>query len=222
MNVNDSKLINRILMYILGLFILALGVAFSINSQLGVSPVNSLPYVISLITGQDMGKVVICVFSFYILLQLLILRKEFKWINLTQLIFSTIFGYFVDFAKYLLGDFTLPTYGGQLVMMAIGIILIALGISLYMNAGFINMPMEGFTEAVSKKVFKKLTFQDVKVIIDCLVVGIGIILSWLFLGRIEGIREGTVLSALLVGLIMKKFQKVIEPLMNKALGTEEL
>ena len=59
-------------------------------------------------------------------------------------------------------------------------------------------------------------------IIDCLVVGIGIILSWLFLGRIEGIREGTVLSALLVGLIMKKFQKVIEPLMNKALGTEEL
>ncbi len=209
-------------MYILGLFILALGVAFSINSQLGVSPVNSLPYVISLITGQDMGKVVICVFSFYILLQLLILRKEFKWINLTQLIFSTIFGYFVDFAKYLLGDFTLPTYGGQLVMMAIGIILIALGISLYMNAGFINMPMEGFTEAVSKKVFKKLTFQDVKVIIDCLVVGIGIILSWLFLGRIEGIREGTVLSALLVGLIMKKFQKVIEPLMNKALGTEEL
>ena len=72
------------------------------------------------------------------------------------------------------------------------------------------------------KVFKKLTFQDVKVIIDCLVVGIGIILSWLFLGRIEGIREGTVLSALLVGLIMKKFQKVIEPLMNKALGTEEL
>ncbi len=222
MNVNDSKLINRILMYILGLFILALGVAFSINSQLGVSPVNSLPYVISLITGQDMGKVVICVFSFYILLQLLILRKEFKWINLTQLIFSTIFGYFVDFAKYLLGDFTLPTYGGQLVMMAIGIILIALGISLYMNAGLINMPMEGFTEAVSKKVFKKLTFQDVKVIIDCLVVGIGIILSWLFLGRIEGIREGTVLSALLVGLIMKKFQKVIEPLMNKALGTEEL
>lgn len=209
-------------MYILGLFILALGVAFSINSQLGVSPVNSLPYVISLITGQDMGKVVICVFSFYILLQLLILRKEFKWINLTQLIFSTIFGYFVDFAKYLLGDFTLPTYGGQLVMMAIGIILIALGISLYMNAGLINMPMEGFTEAVSKKVFKKLTFQDVKVIIDCLVVGIGIILSWLFLGRIEGIREGTVLSALLVGLIMKKFQKVIEPLMNKALGTEEL
>ena len=137
-------------MYILGLFILALGVAFSINSQLGVSPVNSLPYVISLITGQDMGKVVICVFSFYILLQLLILRKEFKWINLTQLIFSTIFGYFVDFAKYLLGDFTLPTYGGQLVMMAIGIILIALGISLYMNAGLINMPMEGFTEAVSK------------------------------------------------------------------------
>lgn len=58
-NFKDTKLINRFLAYILGLFFLSLGVTFSINSQLGISPVNSLPYVISLITGQEMGIVLI-------------------------------------------------------------------------------------------------------------------------------------------------------------------
>ncbi|MFS8540829.1 MAG: hypothetical protein LOD89_01895, partial [Tissierellales bacterium] len=128
---NTIKLINRVVFYIIGLFFIALGVAFSVNSQLGVSPVNSLPYVISVIIGKDLGTVVIVVFCFYILVQILLLRKEFQWINLTQIVFSTIFGYFVDFAKYILGDFTIPTYLGKLTMLAISILLVALGICIY-------------------------------------------------------------------------------------------
>lgn len=211
----NRKFINRVVIYIIGLFFLALGVAFSINSNLGVSPVNSLPYVISLITGKDMGTMVIMVFSFFLLVQIFILRKEFKWINLTQLIFSSIFGYFTDFAKFIVGDFTIPTYAGQLVMLAISIFFVALGVCLYVNVRLVNMPMEGMTAAIQQKVFKKLEFHDVKVIMDCTVVVIGIILSWVFLGKIAGIREGTVLCAILVGKIMKPMQKVIVPIINK-------
>lgn len=210
-----GNLINRVVLYIIGLFILALGVAFSINSNLGVSPVNSLPYVTSLITATDLSKNVIVIFSFYILVQIILLRKEFKLINLTQILFSTVFGYFVDFAKYLLGDFALPTYAGQLVMMAISIVLVALGVCLYVNANLVNMPMEGMVAALQQKVFKKRQFTDVKVILDSLVVGIGIVLSFVFLGKLVGIREGTVLSAILVGKVMKKIQKVLGPILEK-------
>lgn len=206
----NINLLNRFIIYVIGLFILALGVAFSINSKLGVSPVNSLPYVVSVISGIKMGTCVIVIFSSYILLQILILRKEFKWINLTQLLFSTIFGYFVNFAKYILGDFSIPTYIGQLVMMTIGMFLVALGITLYMNAKLINMPMEGLTDAIQRKFLKSLSFQDVKVIMDSIVVIVGIILSFVFLGKIDGIREGTILSAILIGLIMKQLKKVIK------------
>lgn len=206
----NKNLLNRFIIYVIGLFILALGVAFSINSKLGVSPVNSLPYVVSVISGIKMGTCVIVIFSSYILLQILILRKEFKWINLTQLLFSTIFGYFVNFAKYILGDFSIPTYIGQLVMMTIGMFLVALGITLYMNAKLINMPMEGLTDAIQRKFLKSLSFQDVKVIMDSIVVIVGIILSFVFLGKIDGIREGTILSAILIGLIMKQLKKVIK------------
>ncbi len=104
----------RVLFYVLGLFVMALGVAIAANSNLGISPVNSLPYVVSEAVHRDPGTCVTLVFCSYILLQIIILRREFKWINLLQIVFSTIFGYFVNFTKTLVGDFAIPTYAGQL------------------------------------------------------------------------------------------------------------
>ena len=97
-------------------------------------------------------------------------------------------------------------------MLAISILLVAIGVSLYMGVKLVNMPMEGMTHAISEKILKKLPFHDVKVIMDCLSVGIGIVLSFVFL---EGIREGTVICALLVGKIMKPLKKVIDPMVQK-------
>lgn len=207
--------LRRIICYAVGLLFMAFGVAFSVNSNLGVSPVNSLPYVISKISHIDLGNCVIMVFSFYILVQILIMRRDFKWINLTQLVFSTIFGYFVDLAKKVVGDFAIPTYAGQLVMLAVSILLVAIGVSLYMGVQLVNMPMEGMTHAISEKILVKLPFHDVKVITDCTSVGIGILLSFVFLGKLDGIREGTVICALLVGKIMKPLKKVTDPMIQK-------
>ena len=74
-------------------------------------------------------------------------------------------------------------------MLVISILLVAIGVSLYMGVKLVNMPMEGMTHAISEKILKKLPFHDVKVIMDCLSVGIGIVLSFVFLGKLEGIRE---------------------------------
>lgn len=211
----------RVLFYIAGLFFLAFGVAFSVNSKLGVSPVNSLPYVVSLVSGIDMGTCVVAIFSSYILIQILLLKRQFCWINLTQILFSTIFGYFVDLAKWIVGDFALPTYFGQLGMLAISIVLVAVGVCLYMDVNLVNMPMEGMTYAVKETIFPKRQFHDVKVIMDCAIVGIGILLSLVCLGKVEGIREGTVICALLVGKIMKPLQKVIKPFLEKVCFLEE-
>lgn len=215
MEVRHRKYLLRILVYIIGLLFLAFGVAFSINSGLGVSPVNSLPYVISVITGVELGTMVIIVFSFYIFVQILVLRRQFKWINLTQLVFATIFGYFTNFAKMIVGDFAIPTYPGKLIMLAISIVIVAIGISLYVDASLVNMPMEGMVGAINEKIFKNKTFADVKVILDTTVVIIGIGLSLVFLGEVEGIREGTIICALVVGKLMKPMQKRIYPIVEK-------
>lgn len=210
----QTYFIRRVVIYILGLFFLAFGVAFSVNSNLGVSPVNSLPYVVSLITETDMGSCVVLIFGSYILVQILLLRRNFQWINLTQMVFSTLFGYFVDFAKWVVGDFALPTYFGQLAMLAISIIMVAAGVCLYMDMKLVNMPMEGMTHAIRETLLPGLAFHDVKVIMDCVVVGIGVVLSLAFLGRLDGIREGTVICALLVGKLMKPIKKILQPVMD--------
>ena len=211
---NPGVVLRKAAVYAAGLLFMAFGVAFSVNSGLGVSPVNSLPYVVSLVLGVDMGSCVIGVFSFYVLVQILIYRRDFKWINLTQIVFSTLFGYFVDFAKAVVGDFALPTYPGQLIMLAVSMVLVALGVCLYMDAGLVNMPMEGMTNAIAERIVKK-PFHDVKVAVDCLAVAAAILLSFVGLGGLEGIREGTLLCALLVGKMMKPMQKVVAPLVAR-------
>lgn len=211
----------RIGIYTAGLMLLAFGVAFSVNSNLGVSPVNSLPYVISQITGRDMGSCVVTVFTCYLVIQMLLLRGRFRWINLTQLVFSTVFGYFVDLAKWVVGDFTLPAYPGQLAMLGISILLVAAGVCLYMDADLVNMPMEGMTHAVNETLLSKLPFHEVKVIMDCLAVGIAVALSLACLGRLDGIREGTIFCALLVGKLMKPLRNVLNRFTVMVLSEKE-
>ena len=209
-----NKWIARIVAYAIGLLILAFGVAFSVNSNLGVSPANSFPYVVSLILNTKMGSCVTVIFICYILLQILILRKDFQWINLSQILFSTLFGKFVDFAKLVLDGFCFPTYAGRLLMLAISIVLIAIGISMYMGAKLVNMPTEGLASAIAAKLPNK-EFHQTKVMVDCASVGTALILSVCFLGGLQGIREGTIISAIVIGKVIPYANKVTKPILQK-------
>ena len=203
----------RILIYCGALFLMAIGVALSVNSNLGVSPVNSLPYVISQIIHVQMGTCVTVLFCFYILLQIVILRKDFHPVNLLQIVFSTVFGYFVDFAKMLVGDFAIPTYFGKLVMLAASIFLIALGVMLYIDVELVPMPMEGLSSCIAKKLGKP--FPTMKTVVDCLVVLTGLVLSLVFLGKLDGIREGTVITAAVTGKLIALFRKGLSPAVKR-------
>ena len=207
-----AKLAARLAIYCLGLLILAFGIALAVNSNLGVSPVSSLPYVVSQIVGISLGTCTILVYICYILLQMVISRK-FQPALLLQLVFSTIFGWFVDGAKWVLGDFCLPGYLGQLVMLAASILLIGFSLVLYIDVQLAPMPAEGLVGCLSGKLGKP--FSSMKTLVDCSSVLIGAVLSLVFLGKLVGIREGTILTALLVGKMMGLLRKSIAPLIQK-------
>jgi len=209
-----AKLAFRVIVYILGMFCLAMGVAFSINSNLGVSPVNSLPYIVSKISGIAMSTCVILVFCIYILLQVIILRKEFMIINLIQIFFSTAFGYFMDMAKWIVGDFVIPTYLGKLVMLAISILFIAVGVTLYIGVKLVPMPMEGLTLAIARRA-PGIPFPRMKTIVDCIVVITGIVLSFVFLHKLVGIREGTIITAIVTGKVVALLQRFLKPAIDR-------
>lgn len=216
----DKRIVYRILIYILGLMFLAFSVAIAINSNLGVSPVNSLPYIISQISGFAMGRCVTAIFLFFILLQILLLRRRFQWHNLLQIIFAAIFGYLVDFAKWVIGGFSIPTYPGQLTMLAISIVLIGVGITLYVNTRLIPLPTEGLSLALTE-VIGKIKFHNIKIIIDCIIVLTGAVLSLVFLDTLIGIREGTVITAVFVGKVIGIVQKPLKPLIERICFQEQ-
>jgi len=210
----EEKFLWRFLIYVLGLFIAAFGVAFATNAALGLSPMNSFPYVLSLITGIDMGLCVAFLLSFYVLLQIFILGRNFRWIQLSQLLCAFLFGYFVDFTRLLLGDFVLPTYFGQLAFLLISMICIATGITLFMSVRLVPLPSEALVAAITQRL-SNAKFHIVMIVVHTTVVTIGLLLSFLFLGGLFGVREGTILSAVMIGKMIPFIQKAVSPMLTK-------
>ncbi len=208
MNEMDKKIVRRVITYVIGLWLLSLGVSFSVKAELGISPVNSAPYIISQITGVSMGTCVIVVFAFFMLLQMIILRKEYQWKNLLQILFSILFGYFVDITNAIINGIVVELYPVRLLLLAISIVLIAFGLMAIVDTELVPMPSEGLIIAISKK-SKKLNFAQIKTIFDSVVVLTGIVLSFCIFGRLVGIREGTIITAVSVGKLIGILQEKI-------------
>lgn len=204
---NYQRLGKRVLIYCLGLFTVALGVSFSVKSDLGVSPVNSIPYVISLFTGIEQGRCVTVIFICFIGLQFMISPKTFSFKNLLQIIGSTVFGYFVTAANALtVGVPECSNYLMRLLYLLISMILIAIGVSLYMKPALLPLPAEGIMQALVDRF--GIRFPNAKSGVDTTMVIIATILSFVFFGKLNGVREGTVIAALGIGQLVKIWNKI--------------
>ena len=200
-------IIRRYLLLLAGLAIMAFGVAFSIKASLGISPISSVPYVVSLFAPLTVGTATIIMHCVFILLQILILRKKYHPIQLMQLPVAFFFGYLTDFGVWAVQGITCDHYLQQWLVCLIGIFLVAVGVSLEVKAGVVVLAGEGVVLAICKVIPVK--FGYMKVGFDVTLVAIACVLSFVFTGRLQGVREGTVAAALLVGLIAKQLGKML-------------
>ena len=200
-------IIRRYLLLLAGLAIMAFGVAFSIKASLGTSPISSVPYVVSLFAPLTVGTATIIMHCVFILLQILILRKKYHPIQLMQLPVAFFFGYLTDFGVWAVQGITCNHYLQQWLVCLIGIFLVAVGVSLEVKAGVVVLAGEGVVLAICKVLPVK--FGYMKVGFDVTLVAIACVLSFVFTGRLQGVREGTVAAALLVGLIAKQLGKML-------------
>lgn len=201
-------ILKRYLLLLVGLSIMAFGVAFSIKASLGTSPISSVPFVVSLFTPLTVGTATITMHCVFILMQILILRKDYHLIQLMQLPVAFFFGYLTDFGVWAVQGISCNTYWQQWIVCLIGILLVAVGVSFEVKAGVVVLAGEGVVLAVCK-VLPKIKFGYMKVGFDVTLVVIACILSFVFTGHLQGVREGTVAAALLVGLIAKQLGKLL-------------
>ncbi len=202
------KLARRFFVYLLGLFILAFGVSVSVKSSLGVSPVNSVPYVISLAFNLDQGMMTTIIFSLFVLFQIAILRKNFKAHNLLQVLYASFFGVFITITNRILWFPTPNSYLLQLVLLLISILIISFGLVLYLKAEILPMPPEGFV--MTLRGLLGMEFHKLKVIFDISLITLSIAIALSQTGTLSGVREGTILSAFLIGRTMGIYEKLFK------------
>ena len=203
----------RLLIYLVGLYLMAIGVVFSAKSALGVSPVGSLAnvlYQIGLSMGApsyiNLGNCTIAVYCLYILVEALLLRRDFKPQMLLQLVASFLFGQLVNLATAMLSFLPAPgSYVLQMLYLLCSVPLVAAGVMLYLSPNILPTPGEGMSLAISK--LTGFSVGSSKTIFDCSMVVISAVTSLIFFHGLVGVREGTVICALLVGFVMKQLQK---------------
>lgn len=209
----------RLFFYIFGFLVMTLGIAVSVKSNLGVSPVSSIPYTITCVWGIEMGRATILFHIFLVLFQILILRKGFQMRNLLQIPVGILFGMFTTLCNNLVSYFPCPeNIGTKLVMMLISTLFIAFGIFLYVPADFIPLAGEGAMLAISKVTDKK--FSSVKLVFDISMVVISFTTCHLLLHSLGSVGIGTVIAAVLVGSELKLITRAFGSYRDRILSPE--
>ncbi|MBO4634681.1 MAG: hypothetical protein J5669_04855 [Bacteroidales bacterium] len=218
MNNNTKSILVRYGISTLGLIVVALGVGISIKSNLGIAPLSCIPTVLNLkFTHISIGTFTWAFNLLFIVIQAFILKKDFKWKHVMQVLPILTFGFLVDGAVWLFDAIQAPAtnYLVQVILCLGAVVLTAVGIRLeVVGQGWI-LPADNLLHVITQRTGAK--FAVVKVIMDVTLVAITVILALVFFGLLTGnghtmvVREGTLIQAVLTGLCMH----LTDPIINR-------
>lgn len=195
---------------------MSLGVGLSIKSGLGVTPISSIPYSLTLASGVNIGITTVIFNVLLVFLQIPILKKRFNPKRLLQLINAFMFGYFTDLSLWILSPMPDLPLDVNFTLLIVSMFLIAIGILIYMPANIAPLPGEGVVEAVSLAYDKR--FSKVKVCFDTSMVVLSLIICGLFTSDILGsVNVGTILAAIFIGIIIRYLTELYEKITGKSI-----
>lgn len=192
----------RFFILLLGLMCMACGVVLSIRSDLGTSPISSLPYVYSFIVPLSVGTLTILMHVLMIITQQILLGQNFTWTRWLQLPIGIIFGLGIDLLMWLTQTWQPNSYIEQLLYCLSSCAITAVGVCMVVKANLVFLAGEGLYQAVAQRF--GWDFGSCKLYGDIVLITLALISSYGFLQQIIGIREGTIIAAVLVGMLVKK------------------
>ena len=224
-----ASILKRTLIYIIGLFILSSGVAFSAHCGIGVSPVGTIPVALKYSFNMELGLCSTLAMIFYMFIQALLLGRKYKLINTLQIFAAIMFGGFIfvteqalkTMCDYLETPMVPTTYPLQLLYLATSIFFVRTGVLLSLTGRMVNLPADGGSVAFHQRF--GVSIPKSKITFDFSSTTLAALIALIFMdgfSSITFIREGTILSCLLVGPIIGFWNKVIgsriENFINKA------
>ena len=136
-----------------------------------------------------------------IAVQLLLLRKKFPKQYFLQIPVSLLFSWFIDLSMDMLSPMQPASYISKLALLLIGCLILGTGVFMEVEANVVMLPGEAFVNAVS--ITFHTDFGKTKVAFDTSMIIVAGIISLILFHQIAGVREGSVIAALLVGTIAR-------------------
>lgn len=215
---NGKKVFFSEAAYVIGIVILALGTAFMERADFGLSMVVAPAYLLHLKISQY-----IPVFSFgmaeyslqaVLLVILSLFMRKFKPMYLLSFVTAVIYGFTLDIAMLLVGIMPLIGLIGRILFYIIGMLFCAIGVSLLFHTYIPPEAYELFVKEISAK--SRMDINIIKTVYDYFSCLIGIILSFAFFGlwHFEGVKIGTIICALINGLLIGRCSKVLESIFD--------
>lgn len=193
----------RIIIYIIGLIVLALGIDLNTKSQLGISPIISIPYNISQITGLMLGGVIFVYYVFLVVLQWLIQKKDFPIYQFLQVPCA-----FVTSAAVQVFNNILPTSDNlvlRIFILLLAIVITAIGASMVVGMQIVPNPADGLASIIGTKLGHGFGFG--KNMIDAISICVSLLIGFIATHGLLGIGIGTVISMILTGRVIALLQK---------------
>ena len=217
------NLVMRAVVMCVGLSCIGLGIALGKFSGIGTSPISCVPAVIFNflkgrgITSVTMGMLTFGINFLFLLAEIVLLRRDFNPLQLLQLVALVVMTASIDAWLALIeANLTLTSYAGQIVLVVLSFVFMALGVFLEVKANVLMVPGEGIVKVVSY-VFRK-PFKSCKVAFDSSLIVMACVLSLVLMHGLYGVREGSVLSAIFTGIcvglwgrLLKGIDKVMPP-----------
>ena len=212
-------MIKNYALFLIGLFIASMGVALSAKAGLGTSPVASVPYSVSLVNHTltfgwwlNMWSVL------QIAVQIALLRKKCKPVEIIiQTVLAFVYGYLTDFSCKLISGLQANTYIMQFALMILSCFVLGFGIWIHFKVGVAMLPGEAMNRAISEVTGKK--YENIKIFFDVLYIIVAAAICFIFIGKLEGVREGSIIAAVLIGNIIKLYNSLYNKLTRKKLQT---
>lgn len=216
-------LTGRIALMLVGIAVMALGIDIVVKADLGNSPISATPNVLSLgFTAVSFGTFMLGWQCFLVLVQIALLRREFRLVDLWQIPISVFFGVCIDTFMALLGPAAPTSYVVSWLWLAGGMAVLALGIVMTVVSGTVMNCGEAVVQAVVRKTGAR--FGTVKVGFDLACAALACLCSFLFVGHLAGVREGTFVCAAFTGVIVNVYMglygKLRDAARSRRKGTE--
>lgn len=204
---SKKETIKRYLFFLVGLFINSLGVSFITKAGLGTSPISSIPYTFSIGFQPTLGQFTFVFNILLIVLQLVLAGKKFPKQYWLQIPVVLLFSYFIDLTMGLLFFIHSDVYGMKFVFLIIGCAILGFGVFMEFVANVVMLPGEAFVNIVASKFH--FDFGKTKVVFDTTMTVMAGLMGVVIYQRLAGVREGTIIAAVLVGMIARVFKKKI-------------